>query len=1260
MALTPAEQQELDQLQAEERAYDDEHKGLEAVDKVDAQRTRTSATRPFSLYRATVGAVRDAAQNVFDFVEDAGDELQRRAPLPVIRFGHDASNGLVDVVTGKEATEFTDRTRQTPELPTLKGEANAGAAERVTRAIGSFVVPFSLVGRTLGLAKGASWLGRAGKAMAAGAVVDATMDPKTTNLANVMRDTFGIDNKTLDELASEDDDNRLVARFKAAAVNAPLSLLTDAVFEAGLRGVRAYRAWRGSLSEADAAVRAVREELPVKAPQEPVEESFGGSATSAPKAASKAAEGASTGAPEDIEGAFEFLRRKVGEGASDEEVADIAERLTRRPDEALSASGINPLKVDFSALDDPNLLGRLHAGLQEVYEGIAQRLGRTGITVTEQMTARAARVMATSADVLKDLYGHTANLDSIMYASQTVVGAHAQKLMGLAERAIQAAKTGGPEAEQAWMDFLEAFHRHAYFLGALRGAGSEVGRALRSLQMVQKIGKKTAGRGLKEAVDNAAKADKGAAASRELAAMATDQVSKMADPAERILFLGKLIDSGGDVGDLSRFVRATSGSTLRRLDASTGELRGNLFAAITGVTNALSTLTIVGLRGTSMGLAALKAMAMSPLGKTYSQAARVQNLVTWAYVDGTLGAWRDAWRNTLSLLEREGMEEVVLNAEGWGAKGLATKAATLADEGRRGVKGNFERVDISSRTRALALTEADMSYLREAIGQWNTPALMQHSMTWLLKAARPAINAFGSLSRLGTILFVNGADQLMGTVAARAGAQAEAMRIAAHEAAELQLEGKALGQYMKARMVQLTETVDGFADDAYSAGQRQAALAAGEVEARGALFQDDLEFGGLSYLVGAATRTPMLHLFVPFVKTPLRILERTALDYTPLGLLKDRVRADILAGGARRDEALARIGLGMTMVYTAFSLAEERGIVGLDGDYSSSARLSRPSYSLRLGDDQIEFKRFDPVGTLLGWGADLRAYLDHEADIPPEQRPSTPEQIIEAAVFATQANVLSKTWLTSLRDLVQLASDVKQGQSADGWARYLQSFATRFVPASGIQRSLGQGFAGVDREAAGFIEGLLKQSFGSAKLPIKRDPLLGRPVPIESGQRLFGLKAGPGASDVDSPLLAELERLSFDIGKPSHSLYGVRLNSAQYSRFLELRGQVVTDPRTGMTLEGALKAVIGLPEYKALPRAGKVQAIRDVMNGYSQQASIRLIQEDHELARQIGTKQVFDQGLLTGASQGEIDRQTEELFKQLGLTGDDQTNLDEQ
>jgi hypothetical protein len=831
MALTPQEEAELQSLQAEVGAYDDSHKGDMAADTVDQHRlSKAPETRPFSFYRATVGSLRDAAQGILDFTEDAGDALERHIPVPVVRFGHEAGNGVVDVVSGQAAIDYTNRTRQTPQLPGLKGEEHAGTVERVTRAIGSFVVPFTGFSKAVGVTKAASWLGRAGRAMIAGAATDLTMNPQTTNMANVMRDTFGIDSDTLDALASEEDDNRLMARFKAAAVNAPLSLGADALMEAGLRGVRAYRAWRGSFEEADAAVKTARESLAVPKAA-PAEEAAAEAVSAAPKAAGKAgaAKAAENAAPEahTAEDVVDFLRRKATEGATEEDLRAFAETLADgSPETAFQKAGINPLKVDFSALDDPETLGRLLGSLRGVYEGIAQRLGRTGIRVTEQAVARSARVLASTADVLKDLYGHTSNLAETMYASQAVVGAHSVKLLSDAKDALAALKGGAGDDE--WLKFLETFQRHAYFMGALRGAGSEVGRALKSLQMIQKVGKKSATRAVAAAKEAADAAHVGPGGARELASQAADAVSAMADPAERILFLGKLINKGGDIGDLSRFTRAKAGSALiRRLDGAVRETLGNLFTAGTATRNMISGVSMVGLTAISKSLASISRMALSPLGKEYSQAARVQLLTTWAYVDGALGAWRGAIQNTMALLEREGMEEVAINASGLGLKRIAAKAAGLAESGRQALTGEFERVDISARARAFSVSPSDFRYLNEHIEAWNTPKLMEHSLKWLVKAMAAPVNAAGTLSRLGTILFINGSDQLIGTMAARAGSQAKAMEIAGVEAAELQLEGKALSEYMKARMVQLTETVDGFADDAYSAGRQESVLAAG-------------------------------------------------------------------------------------------------------------------------------------------------------------------------------------------------------------------------------------------------------------------------------------------------------------------------------------------------------------------------------------------------------------------------------------------------
>jgi hypothetical protein len=280
----------------------------------------------------------------------------------------------------------------------------------------------------------------------------------------------------------------------------------------------------------------------------------------------------------------------------------------------------------------------------------------------------------------------------------------------------------------------------------------------------------------------------------------------MLTPYERLQFLGRIIDNGGDVGDLSRFTRAQSGSKLRRLDAALGETRGNLFSAGTAVLNALSGSTMLGLNATAKLLSATVRMAASPLGKQHAQAARVATLDAWAYLDGTIGGWRDGFRNMAAVLQREGYTELGILGDTFGSRHLAEWSERKARDAAEAMKGtNFERVDMSQTAeRSFVMTPADRRHLNQVIESWNTPALMEHAMKFVLRGVvTPTVNTAGALSRLGTILFINAPDQLVGTIAAKAGAQAHAVRLAAQEAAELQLEGKALGQYLKARTVQL-------------------------------------------------------------------------------------------------------------------------------------------------------------------------------------------------------------------------------------------------------------------------------------------------------------------------------------------------------------------------------------------------------------------------------------------------------------------------
>jgi hypothetical protein len=1275
MALTPEEAEELRRLKAEEEAEQDRLRGTQAMDTALSHRKPIQYgplagvrlfTRDFSAYRATVGILKDTAQGVIDAIDDVGDFLGRKTDIGGVVFGANADNGAVQYLN---KTEYDRRLAAQggdvfdTKLPALEGEENAGTAERVIRGVGSFLVPYAGAAKAVGVMRGASWLGRAGRAMAAGAAADfVQVDPVSGNMANVLRDAFGIQSETLDALASEEDDDALYTRLKSAAVNAPLGLAADAFFEAGVRGIKAYRAWRGTAEEAEETLRTLREDIgldptarQLPALREATEPAIRPSGVS-PGVEAPTAGAARSGEaydplkharpdkpPKDFEDVLDYLKSKAGTEIDDAALSRLADNLLwGSPENALAKLGIDPAKLDFSVYDDPDMLGRLHKGLAEVYETIASKLGRSNLRVTEGATLRAARAFGTTADILRRVHGSTENLAEYLTASRLFVGAHSHKLLATADEALDEIlqHRAGPK----WDAFVESFHRHAYYLGTLRGAGSEVGRALRSLRIIGKVGKKRAARNVEDALQ--AEGAQLPMAIRQDAATYLDGLTTDAAKLEAITQLKNL---GGDVGELSSHVRAKNMSILHRVDGALRETIGNLFGVGTASLNVLSGGLMLGTRALSKGLAAVGRMALSPFGANHSMAARVQLMETWAYTDGIISGFREAYSNTLAVLQKEGMAEAALNLDGLGLHALAKDAAAMSAKGETAMtRGNFERTEVRNH-RAFSITPGEQRLLREMIQGEDGPRFFTKSLLGLTQMLTAAVNAAGTLSRLGTTVFINLPDQFVGTLAARAGARAEAVRLAASEAAELGLEGKPLSDYLKARTVQLSADVDGWHPDAFDAGTREAAARHGDAEAREVLFQDQLEVFGPVARLGTA---PLLHLIVPFIKTPLRILERTAIDFTPLGLIKGAHRKAILAGGPEADEARARLALGLIAAGTAFQLADDRIVVGHDGSFRSSARVAgRQSYSMKIGDDVVEFSRLDPLGILLGFGADMRDYLDHAEDDPEAQ-----EGLLlatEAMVWSIASNMLSKTWLTSLRNLVEIATAGDDERTLKQVTKMVGTLAARVVPASGVQRQVEKADDGLVREGDTFIDNWLKNSLGADVLPIKRDHLLGRPVPVRGLDRLIGVRVAPGSDKRDDPLLAELENLSFDFPAAKRTIEGVRLNATQFSRWLELKGQVVRNEDTGLTLEETLRVLVGLPEYQELTRAGRVDAIRKEMEGFGRLASQQLIREDDKLAYRVLRKETHSKLELLGVPREGKVEETRRLAAELGLRAEE-------
>lgn len=171
----------------------------------------------------------------------------------------------------------------------------------------------------------------------------------------------------------------------------------------------------------------------------------------------------------------------------------------------------------------------------------------------------------------------------------------------------------------------------------------------------------------------------------------------------------------------------------------------------------------------------------------------------------------------------------------------------------------------------------------------------------------------------------------------------------------------------------------------------------------------------------ALQHSAVLRLFVPFVRTPTNLL-KYAVERTPAAPLLKEVRQEFVAGGAKRDMAIARMTLGTGVGAVVTTLASQGKITG-NGPADPSARKALEAqgwqpYSLKIGDQYVSYRRLDPWATVMGSAADA---IELQSAMTDKQSRDAGAIVIGAM---TQ-NLASKTWLSGLSDLIDAITDPK-------------------------------------------------------------------------------------------------------------------------------------------------------------------------------------------------------------------------------------------
>jgi len=376
-----------------------------------------------------------------------------------------------------------------------------------------------------------------------------------------------------------------------------------------------------------------------------------------------------------------------------------------------------------------------------------------------------------------------------------------------------------------------------------------------------------------------------------------------------------------------------------------------------------------------------------------------------------------------------------------------------------------------------------------------------------------------------------------------------------------------------------------------------------------------------------ANKYAPIRILLPFVRTPSNIMQYVAAR-TPAAPLLDSFKADIAAGGARRDIALARMGLG-TFTLFAMTDAAMSGLITGAGpkDKAQKAALRRTGwqpYSFKIGDKYYAFNRLDPLGAQLGFAADLGETLANSAE---GVNDADLEELIVTATFSGASNMVSKTYLSGLTSFFEMMGD--PDRYSESW---LKRMSGSLVPAGVAQ--VARSIDPTIREAQSMLEAIQARTPGlSDSLPAVRD-LWGRPVSYQSGMGWAYDAFSPVAASQykPEPIDKEIMRLGVTVNKPSKKIQidGVSIDLSKYpgaySRYVELAGNGAKDEAWNLGAMDFLNQVVTgkHPVFSHLyslysdgPDGGKAEYIRSALVEYRDRAKAQLQREFPQISNDV-------------------------------------------
>lgn len=1134
--------------------------------------------------KALVGGVRDAGQEVLNFVDDSANWL---------------NDNFLNLRTQSQQAAFERGDKLTlPEAP-----ANQTMGGNIARSITQFVVPFSAY---LKAASRVGLLEKAGigiKGAAAGAATDATaFDPHQKRLSNFILDITDqhpvIGESVFNYLASAPGDSNGEGRLK----NVIEGLGLGAAGEMALRALKLFKATavaRGAdpMAEVTSAAKA-QKEAQAAAPAAAEDAAAGAEAAGAP-----ARQGAEAVAEEPR--LFADAHQPATEEAArlgpnfesalkQPEVAGIApntkylngvavpEQIAKKSpsfargdiDEMTNAllegregdiaKTLDKSDFNLSKLDNSEDVKGVIDSFSKVFEKQMDSAKRGVKTFTD--IAKNADLLGMSTESYKGLFKDTDKLAERMFAHRVLMAGSAEKVKTL----VPAAMSGD---ENAILALRKQVGVHASIMAHLKGAQTEIARAQSSMRM--RVSSSNIDLALEE---RSALIDAmgGAKANVEFAR----QLQTISDLRE--------------FNDVAR--RAASANSPSKLYEAwvNGRLSNPVTHAANILGNSLAAIGSVAEKGVAAGIGGARNI-MGRYGLVFRDPkSAISAGEVRSYAWGMMEGLKDSLRIT-----GDGLKQLRDAAGAW-HQGDVTGAERMIGESS----------DMGSAWKSFALNEPvlDPATSKIAVGGEHGPAISAQGFN-----LDPASNLGRAADYLGALVRAPGralttADDIFKAMFYRGELKAQAYR----SATEKGLTGDALLEHINQVLADPPAEISAAAIKA----------------AREGTFTTPLSGGFAKWAQDGQRTVPGLRYIVPFVRTPWNIMRYT-FDRAPfLNMMLEQNRSILKAGGPQADMLMSRWATGGAIFALGAYLAKQGHIVGGGDKNQSAEKLGNvPQYSVRVDGKYYSFNRLDPFASMLGLAADFQKIAGHLDD-------ESANKLAVAAVLSISRNIVSKTWLSGVTDILNAFNS----DNGTVIGNYLNKQAATLVPFGAGLNQLRKEVDPEQKEVWDMMDSIKSQIPGFSKSVLPHVNLFGDDVHYEGG--LGPDIASPVAQMTPNPEpgAAEIARLNVDLQHPMRQLAtgngspAIPLNHQQYYRLMKILGHEAG----GMGFKKAMNKLVSSSGWQDRPESqgevigAKELEIKSLYSSMKDAATKQLLVEDKELRTKFFASQQNRKAAITG------------------------------